>query len=79
MRSFFSVLILWIITSVFGAVVDAQTCTGSLGAPVINETFGAGSTYGVGPPLQQGVTNLTYIADGCGGEDGTYTILTAMG
>ncbi|MDB4918372.1 gliding motility-associated C-terminal domain-containing protein [Mucilaginibacter sp.] len=79
MRLRFQFLIVLAITIVFALKLNAQTCSGSLGAPVINETFGAGSTYGVGLPLDPAITNLQYFADGCGGEDGQYTLLTAMG
>ena len=52
----------------------AQTCTGSVGDPIINETFGAGaSTFG--PPLGPGKTSsLDFQADNCPG-DGHYAIL----
>ena len=56
-----------------------QVCNGSLGAPAVNETFGSGTTYGIGPQLGPGVTNLMYADDPCGGNDGTYTLLTSMG
>jgi len=60
--------------------LKAQTCTGSLGAPVINETFGKGTQYDGGPQLPTGETDLTFVAGpGCGGEDGTYSILQRMG
>lgn len=55
----------------------AQTCNGSLGAPVVNETFGSGSSI-VGPPLPAGVTNLRYNSDPCGGNDGEYSILSSL-
>ncbi len=79
MRFAFIFLISISLTSVFTLKLKAQTCNGSLGAPVVAETFGAGTTYGVGPELPAGITDLQYIASGCGGEDGTYTILTQMG
>ncbi|TSD63512.1 T9SS type B sorting domain-containing protein [Inquilinus sp. KBS0705] len=56
----------------------AQTCNGSLGDPVINETFGAGSTFGTGPALPGTVTNYTYTSQSCPG-DGFYTIETGIG
>ncbi len=79
MRLSFPVLILWTIALLGALNATAQTCTGSLGAPVINETFGAGTSFGVGPQLPNGATNLIYIADRCGGEDDTYTLLNTMG
>ncbi|WP_462265015.1 T9SS type B sorting domain-containing protein [Mucilaginibacter sp.] len=61
----------------------AQTCTGSLGAPVLNETFGAGTTEGNGPELPVGSTQLYYSNLKCGGPDidypqGTYTLENAL-
>lgn len=54
---------------------EAQTpsCTGSLGDPIVNITFGAGT--GFGGPLAAGITNMTYIADQCP-SDGYYTIVS---
>jgi gliding motility-associated-like protein len=49
----------------------AQTCTGSLGDPVIFEDFGSGANPG--PPLGSAVTNYTYQAGDCP-PDGSYTI-----
>ncbi len=48
---------------------SAQLCQGSLGDPVVNITFGAGSNPG--PPL--GNTNYIYVPNDCP-EDGFYTI-----
>jgi len=52
-----------------GAV--AQTCTGGLGPPILNITFGQGLTPG--GPLANGITNLTYVDNFCP-SDGQYTI-----
>ena len=54
---------------------EAQTpsCTGSLGDPIVDITFGAGT--GFGGPLAAGITNMTYIADQCP-SDGYYTIVS---
>ncbi|MDB4905052.1 MAG: type sorting protein [Mucilaginibacter sp.] len=49
----------------------AQTCTGSLGDPVINQDFGSGTNPG--SPLAAGVTTLTYVSSNCP-NDGEYTI-----
>jgi gliding motility-associated-like protein len=54
-----------------GSVVHAQTCTGGLGDPIVNITFGAGPNFG--PPLSSGITTLQYISDQCP-SDGYYTI-----
>jgi gliding motility-associated-like protein len=51
--------------------LNTQSCTGSLGDPIINFTFGAGTNYG--SPLATGATNLQYVANGCP-NDGQYTI-----
>lgn len=75
---FYCVLWLFIVTVVSAA--RAQICTGSLGAPVVNETFGHGAQYDGGPELPSGETSLHYVAGpGCGGEDGEYSILQRMG
>jgi gliding motility-associated-like protein len=47
----------------------AQLCTGSLGDPLVNITFGAG----VPIPLRFGVTNMQYFPGACP-DDGQYTI-----
>ena len=54
-----------------GLRTEAQTCTGGLGDPILNITFGQG--IGNGPPLAAGITNLTYQAADCP-SDGYYTI-----
>src|ERR1700759_4534257 len=52
----------------------AQTCSGSLGDPVILQTFGAGTNPG--GPLPPGVTTFTYTTNPCA-DDGYYTILNS--
>ena len=80
MRRFLYTVFLVILYCPFALRLKAQTCTGSLGAPVINETFGAGSSYLPGPELPAGLTDLQYIyGSPCGGEDGQYSLLTEMG
>lgn len=49
----------------------AQTCTGGLGDPIVDITFGQGA--GWGPPLAAGIANLAYQAADCP-NDGFYTI-----
>jgi gliding motility-associated-like protein len=58
---------------VFGRV-EAQTpsCTGGLGDPIVDITFGSGIGYG--PALAPGITNMTYTQNECP-EDGYYTII----
>jgi len=80
MRLLLFIPILFSISISLPATVCAQVCTGSLGAPVVNETFGAGRTFGdIGPELAPGITTLKYFRDYCGGEDGQYTLLSTMG
>jgi gliding motility-associated-like protein len=53
-------------------VAQAQTCTGGLGDPIVNITFGQGA--GPGPALAPGITNLAWITDDCP-DDGQYKIV----
>ncbi|HXD79600.1 MAG TPA: gliding motility-associated C-terminal domain-containing protein [Puia sp.] len=68
-KSFFTLLLM---AAALGAVAQPPTCTGGLGDPIVDITFGAGS--GFGPALGAGITNMTYIANTCP-EDGYYTIV----
>ncbi|MDB5060839.1 MAG: type sorting protein [Mucilaginibacter sp.] len=54
----------------------AQLPSGSLGDPVINETFGAGVTSGTGPALPGTVTNFKYTAQMC--PDDGFTLLPVV-
>jgi gliding motility-associated-like protein len=63
---------------IIGLQAFAQLPGGSLGDPVINETFGAGATYGTGPALPVTVTNFKYTAETCP-QDGLYTIASSLG
>lgn len=47
----------------------ADVCKGSLGDPVVNETFGAGSNFGGALPY----TSMFYVSSFCP-DDGSYTI-----
>ena len=49
----------------------AQLCTGSLGDPVVNITFGSGANPG--PALPAASTNYSYVINGCP-SDGSYTV-----
>lgn len=60
---------------IFSQKTLAQLCQGSLGDPVVNITFGAGANPG--PALPAGVTNYSYVANGCPG-DGYYTIANSI-
>jgi gliding motility-associated-like protein len=62
---------LLIICLLAGMRTVAQTCTGGLGDPIVNITFGQGVGYG--PALGSGITNLIYQAADCP-LDGYYTI-----
>ncbi|MBO0931297.1 SprB repeat-containing protein [Fibrella aquatilis] len=48
----------------------AQACNGTLGDPILNQTFGNGSNPG---PAISSLTNYTYVNNGCPG-DGYYTL-----
>ncbi len=52
----------------------AQLCTGSLGDPVVNITFGTGSNPG--PALSSNITNYSYVTNQCP-SDGFYTIASS--
>ena len=56
--------------------MQAQTCVGSVGDPIVNYTFGAGE--GIGLPLPAGTTNMTFWYDDCP-NDGQYTITNKTG
>ena len=49
----------------------AQICTGSVGDPIVDNTFGSGPNPG--PPLAPGITNMQYVATTCP-LDGQYTL-----
>lgn len=69
-------LSLFLSVIIFLITVEAkgQTCSGSLGDPVIYQTFGAGSNPGT--QLPAGVTNMIYTTDNCP-NDNYYTIVNA--
>lgn len=68
-------LFLFFLLMLFATRSVAQTCSGSLGDPVINQTFGAGSNPGA--PLSGSITNMRYTSDKCP-EDGYYTIANSI-
>jgi len=53
----------------------SQICNGSLGDPVVNITFGAGSNPG--PALKAGLPNLTFTSNSCP-DDGFYTVANSI-
>lgn len=54
----------------------AQVCNGSLGDPVINQTFGSGTTN-PGPALPSGTTDMAYVDSLCP-NDGQYAIISSI-
>src|SRR5437588_12013743 len=78
MRLLSTILLLFVLVLITALNTSAQTCSGSLGDPVINETFGAGASPGQGPSITPGTTNYTYVGNQCP-NDGTYTIATFSG
>ncbi len=64
-----SILLVLLVIASFNS--NAQLCTGSLGDPVVNITFGNGNTQPAA--LKKGVTNLRYVSTDCP-TDGEYTI-----
>jgi gliding motility-associated-like protein len=66
-KSLFFLLIL----SLIHIVAKAQLCTGSLGEPLINKTFGSGPNPGA--PLAAASTNYQFASNDCP-NDGLYTI-----
>lgn len=51
--------------------LNTMGCTGGLGDPIVNITFGKGANFG--PALAAGITNMQYVANQCP-NDGQYTI-----
>lgn len=72
MRPIISFLLL---LACFAFAITANAQVGSLGKPVVNETFGFGPNPG--GPLPSGVTNMSYTSDPCP-EDGNYTIVNSL-
>jgi len=75
MRLIFPKFLLTIVWIAFALSSHAQTCSGSLGDPVIKEDFGAGPN--LGPALSGGITNMQYVANNCP-NDGQYTIANSI-
>ncbi|MBD1392732.1 gliding motility-associated C-terminal domain-containing protein [Mucilaginibacter glaciei] len=79
MQTFHIKALLLLFFTVFAIQARAQLAGGSLGDPVINETFGHGATYGTtGPALPVTVTNVRYTTETCP-TDGYYTIASGLG
>ncbi len=60
-----------ILTIMTAGSIKAQLCQGSLGDPIVNRTFGAGSNPGL--PLAAATTNYQYALNDCP-NDGYYTV-----
>lgn len=71
MKFFFALIVLSCLIPQKGS---AQICTGSLGDPVVNFTFGSGPNPG--PSLPQRITNYAYNTAPCP-SDGAYTIVSS--
>ena len=66
---------LFVLLCLFVAKIShAQLCTGSLGDPVVNITFGTG--INPGPPLSASSTNYNYVFNLCP-QDGNYTVVNS--
>ncbi len=66
--------LIFFVALLFSCSLSAQLCTGSLGDPVVNITFGSGANPG--SPLPPGVTSYYYV--GSCPNDGLYTIVNSM-
>jgi len=75
MRPVYLRVFLLAVFTVFAFKTKAQTCSGSLGDPVINQNFGSGTNPG--PPLDAGITNMQYTNSDCP-NDGYYTIINSL-
>ncbi|MEP7377347.1 MAG: gliding motility-associated C-terminal domain-containing protein [Chitinophagaceae bacterium] len=71
MRFFRGILIVLSLSLICSNPLDAQLCQGSLGDPLVNITFGAGTNPG--PSLKAATTSYQYLANDCPG-DGFYTV-----
>ena len=76
MRPIIAGMILFLLTTGFTFKACAQTCSGSLGDPVINQDFGSGANPG--NPLSGATTNMAYDTSGCP-NDGSYSISNSVG
>ncbi|QHS55514.1 gliding motility-associated C-terminal domain-containing protein [Mucilaginibacter sp. 14171R-50] len=71
---------LLLLTLIIASASHLKGQNGSLGDPVLNETFGVGSTYKpIGDPLPSGITNLQFVKDKCPSGSGQYTIASSSG
>ena len=71
-RFYFLRSFVFVLAAIFCGNASAQQCSGSLGDPVVNITFGSGT--GFGPALSAATTKYQYVLDACP-VNGYYTIL----
>ncbi len=67
-------LLLFVVCFTVLSNASGQLCTGSLGDPVVNITFGSGANPG--QSLGSSITNYNYVTNGCP-PDGSYTIVNS--
>jgi gliding motility-associated-like protein len=73
-RIFSTRILILVICLVCHLISSAQVCTGSLGDPVVNVTFGSG--FNPGNPLQAASTSYIYTTTTCP-NDGSYTVVNS--
>ena len=71
MRLFRGIQITLFLSLICFSRLNAQLCQGSLGDPIVNITFGAGTNPG--PSLKAATTSYQYVANDCP-NDGFYTV-----
>ncbi len=71
-RVFLYALCIAVLAVFYSIKISAQICTGSLGDPVVNVTFGSGNNPG--PALKSSITSYNYTSNSCP-DDGSYTIV----
>ncbi len=71
MRLFARISITLVVTALCFIRLNAQLCQGSLGDPIVNITFGAGTNPG--PQLRAATTSYQYVVTDCP-NDGYYTL-----
>lgn len=70
-KYFFFAFVTSFLFNPFAAFSQTVSCTGGLGDPIVNITFGKGANFGAA--LAGGITNMQYVANQCP-NDGSYTI-----
>jgi gliding motility-associated-like protein len=67
----FCIFLTVVLTLLFNCTINAQLCTGSLGDPIVNITFGSGANPG--PALSAATTAYQFLNSNCP-NDGFYTV-----